>query len=100
MYSIFLALLIFVCLGFFVEYAWFGILLVISAWALFAYKRALYLAGVVLSCFLLVFVNFNYFAVLAIPMFFLLARVNINFPRWRNAFYVFYPAHLWVLYLM
>jgi len=99
-YSIFLSLFLFISLGFFVEYAWFGVAVVISAWFYFEKKQSIYLIALTLSCLSLVFINSNYYAVLALPLFFILARVNIKFPRWRNAFYVFYPGHLFILYLL
>jgi hypothetical protein len=83
--------------GFFVEFGWFGIMVVIGAYQFFSNPsrvRALALFGWVLSLGL---VNGNQWGVLALPLVWILSVSGIELPRLRWAFYAFYPAHLAVL---
>ena len=86
--------------GAFVEFWWFGICFCMCAhWycqttsrkALFAWT----LAAVSLTA-----INGNLWAVASIPLILVLAKIDIKLPKFKTIFYVYYPAHLAVLYCL
>ena len=82
--------------GAFVDYSWFGLLAVVLPWAAFrAGSHAL--PAFSLACLLLTFVNGSLWALAAVPLLGIAAYVQGHAPRWKWAFYVAYPAHLAVL---
>lgn len=94
--------------GFFVDYAWPGILLIVSGYGLASapLARVPWLSIVTYSASLigLYLVNHNLWAIGAIPALALLAwtidRTGWQVPRLKWLFYVFYPLHLAVLALI
>ena len=84
--------------GAFVDYAWAGVLMMFaaavlardpSAWT----GRALFATALGCLCWF----NGNGWALLALPMLAVAARLPISLPRWRWAFLGYYAAHLAVL---
>jgi TraX protein len=90
--------LIFVVMGFFAEYFWFGLGFGIAVW--YYTKRPTWTAAIfaVLCCATLNLFNNLYWSLLAIPLVFLAPRINLRVPRLRLAFYAYYPLHLAVLW--
>lgn len=92
--NIILAAFVFVVGGGFVEYWWPAIFLGVSSWWFFK-SRNLWSAGVAVgACGLLYFINGNFWALLAIPIFIGASGPTLEIPRLRWIFYVYYPAHL------
>jgi len=99
-YHLSLALVVFVLSGAIIEFWWPELMMTITAWY---YCRTLdnkYLYLWIMATASLMMINHNLYALFAFPLIYLATRVNINFPRWKNAFYVYYPAHLSVIWLM
>jgi len=44
--------------------------------------------------------NGDMWALLALPLFFLAIKIELNIPRIKWAFYVYYPLHLSLLWLI
>lgn len=86
--------------GAFVEYWWPGVLLVVCAWHYFRSSSNLALLGGALSLGLLTLINGSAWAFVAVPLVALAHVVRVPMPRLRWAFYVFYPAHLVVLFVL
>lgn len=80
--------------GVLVEYLWFGVALVVAAWWYFKQPSPLRMTVLILAWASLVAVNGNHWALLAIPLVGLLSRVELDVPRGRWAFYLYYPLHL------
>jgi len=89
-----LAAIVFLSGGVFVDYWWFGVAYCVCAWWYCRKNDSRQLALWVLAAAALFVVNGNVWAVAAIPLILLLARVPIALPRLRYAFYAYYPAHL------
>nr|WP_313215530.1 TraX family protein [Stenotrophomonas geniculata] len=81
----------------FVDYQWAGVGSVLLAWIAFRH-RACWLLLVALAA--VCWANHNGWALLAIPVVLLAARVPWQLPRWRWAFYGYYVGHLAVLALV
>lgn len=97
--NIWYAVALFVIPGAFVEYWWWGIGLCLLIWS-HTRKPSLTKALLVVSIIALLFViNRNHFALAAIPIIYLSQFININIPRSKYAFYVFYPLHLSLIYI-
>lgn len=89
-----LAVVLFLGGGALVEYWWPGVALVIAAWVYFSRPQpgtAWALVGAMLG---LCVVNFNAWALLALPVVGLAALVDVRVPRLRWVFWWFYPLHL------
>lgn len=77
-----------------VDYQWAGVGFVLLGWIAFRHRAWwLLLVGFAAVCW----VNHNGWALLAIPVALLVARVQWMVPRWRWAFYAYYVGHLAVL---
>ncbi len=83
--------------GLLVEFHWPGLLLIVACWACFARPGVAAWLGALASLLLVCVVNGNFYALLALPVAWLVSRFDIELPRNRWLFYVFYPAHLAVL---
>ena len=83
-----------------VEFWWPAILFGIAVW--FYAKRPTVTALVVgvLSCASLAFINGNLWALAALPVIAAVTRIKLHIPRWKWAFYAYYPAHLTALWLI
>ena len=94
----FFTFLVILIMGFCVEYFWGVLFFGIFSWLFF--KKYSYKYGI-LSTISLLSISFmlpstQFWALISIPIFFILALLNLNFklPRKRQFFYVFYPLHL------
>lgn len=89
-------------LGFYVDYYWFGLLLVSEGLQMFraakSGKPCAHLFAIWLSAFIgICVINNNAWALLAIPLMLIADRLPIRLPRLKWAFYAFYPAHLAIM---
>lgn len=88
---------VFLVIGAFVEYLWFGIAYCLTAWWFCKSPGLLRMLIWIASTALLAVANINYWACAAIPLILLASRINLNFPRLRYVFYAYYPIHLALL---
>jgi len=88
---------VFLVIGVFVEYLWFGIAYCLAAWWFCKSPGLLRILVWIASTSLLAVVNSNYWACAAIPLILLASRMRFNFPRLRYIFYAYYPIHLALL---
>lgn len=86
--------------GCFVEFWWFGIAYVISAWWYCRKGGYAALLGWIACAALLSVVNGNAWALLALPVVLLAQSLDLRVPRLRHAFYLFYPLHLALIWLV
>ena len=89
-----LAALAFVAGGAAVEFWWFGVLACLGAWHCCRRPTAGRLALWLVALSLLWLVNRNLAALAALPLVWCAARIELPVVRYRWFFYVFYPAHL------
>lgn len=94
-----LAVVLFVVGGAFVEFWWPAVLACVAAWGYCRRPSAARLALWVLAVAALGLVNRNLWALVAFPIIFTAGAVRLRVPRWKYAFYAFYPAHLAALWL-
>ena len=92
--------LIFIGAGGFVEFAWLGLLLGLSLYWYCRQPSFLALACMLLALASLWLINENWWAFAAIPVVLLLCFVDLRVPRMKLIFYVYYPFHLTVLWLI
>ncbi len=83
--------------GFFVEFWWPGIAVGITAWWYFKKPSWISIAVFLLALYSLSLANLNHWALAAIPAIIAMSYINLNVPRFRWAFYAYYPLHLVVL---
>lgn len=96
--NIALAILIFVFGGAFVEFWWPGITICLSAWCYCKRPNWLALITWIGSIASLHIINHTSWALAAIPLIFLAPYARLGLPRVGRFFYVYYPAHLTVLW--
>jgi TraX protein len=97
-WRIVLAVVLFVVGGAFVEFWWPGIALCVAAWAYCRRPNAPALTMWIASTAALYMINRNYWALASFPLIFYAPHARWQVPRIRWAFYVYYPAHLFVLW--
>lgn len=95
-----LAMVLFLVQGFVVEYWWAGVSIGVFAWLYFSNGSLLFLGLLITAIFSLTYINGNYWAVAAIPIFYLCTFNKVEIPRIKYFFYLFYPLHLFVLVLI
>jgi hypothetical protein len=83
-----------------VEFWWFGVSVVVAAAWYFSNRTHERLILLIMAIVSLTLVNDNFYAVLAIPLFFAVTKINATLPRLKWVFYGYYPAHLAVLLLV
>lgn len=90
----------FICGGAFVEFQWPALMLGVSLWVYFRTK--INSAGIfaILSCLMLYFTNGNIWAIGSVPITYLLIVAPTKIPRIRWAFYIYYPLHLSIFWLI
>ncbi|KAF3192125.1 hypothetical protein TWF106_007578 [Orbilia oligospora] len=93
------ALVVFVLGGGLVEFWWPAVGLGVGAWVYFRSGNLLGLFTAAASCASLSWINGNHWALAAFPTFFILSKFNLEIPRSRWFFYVYYPVHLLILLL-
>lgn len=84
--------------GFFVEFWWPALGFCLACWAYCRKPSWLALVGLTSCCAALWFINNNLWALVALPVIFAGAKIDLPFPRWRHVFYVYYPVHLTALW--
>ncbi|MGP4945161.1 TraX family protein [Pseudoalteromonas nigrifaciens] len=92
--------LVFIFTGLIVEYNWFGLMLIFTCYMYIKSKQERWLYSVLLSLVLLYLSNMNFYAFLAIPIILMFAGREVKFPRFKWAFYCYYPLHLCVLLMI
>ena len=94
------AAVVFLVGGMAAEYFWPGALFGIAVW--FYARRPSWTAAVfaLLGCGGLYFVNGVWWSLAALPVLLLMPRVRLRLPRLRLAFYIYYPLHLAVIWLV
>lgn len=90
-------LLLFVFSGFIVEYNWFGLALIFSCYIFVKSGTDNSLYAMLICLSMLYFVNSNFYAFLSVFIVIAFSGKNFAFPRYKWAFYVYYPGHLAVL---
>jgi hypothetical protein len=97
--SLMMAMIVFIFGGAVVEFLWFGILLCVAAWHYCkrpSWGALIVWMGAIASLFI---VNGNWYALTVVPIILLAPYIHIRLPRVKNIFYIYYPAHLTVLWL-
>lgn len=85
--------------GAFVEYWWPALGLAIVAWKYFKSPSIPALLGMFALTASLWIINHNYWALVAIPLFFASAKINVGLPRSKwFIFYAYYPLHLSIIW--
>lgn len=94
------AAITFIFAGSSVEFWWPALLLGVATWCYF--KQPGFTPAVIslISLGSLWIINHNLWALGAIPLIMGAALIPIKFPRFRWAFYVYYPAHLFIIFLI
>ena len=95
-----MACLTFIVGGALVEFWWPGLAACLLAWAYCRRPSWLTLALWIGALASLYVINRNLWALAALPLIFAASQVKINVPRGRLGFYVYYPAHLAVLWAL
>lgn len=95
-----ISLFIILIAGLFVEYDWVGIIFCVTAWCYCRKPSLLALISWLLAYLLLIKLNNNAWALLAIPIILLATEIELKVPRIRYLFYIYYPLHLTLLYVL
>lgn len=95
-----LAAAVFLLLGLLVEFWWFGLAVIITAWSFFKHPTVIRAALVALAVASLAIVNGNFYALLALPILIFSTRLSVKILRAKYLFYGFYPAHLTIILLV
>jgi hypothetical protein len=91
---------VFIVGGALVEFWWPGLAVCLMAWAYCRRPSWLRLALWIGALASLYVINRNLWALAALPLIFAAGQVRLNLPRGRLRFYVYYPAHLAVLWAL
>lgn len=95
-----LSICIFLIGGIFVEYSWSVLLLCASFW-LFSKKPSVIAILPGLAGYSLLYIlNDNNWGLAALPIIFLATQVDLKIPRWHYFFWIYYPAHMTLFYLI
>ncbi len=92
--------LLFVFGGAMVEFWWPAVVMTLAAWRYTRRPTWTSLITWIVATASLYFINRNLWALAALPLIFLSPQVVVTMPRIRHAFYVFYPLHLLVLWII
>ncbi|TCV82726.1 TraX family protein [Sulfurirhabdus autotrophica] len=86
--------------GMFVEFWWNALTFCLAAWWYCKTPNwSALLMGLVATASLF-FINGNFWAFAALPFIFMAPHFKLNVPRIRYVFYIYYPAHLAILFLI
>ena len=91
---------LFVLGGMLPEFWHMGVAGTVAAWYFCRNPRVESLAVWVLMLAALWLINQNYYALAVLPLLYVATRFNFHVPRYRHVFYVFYPAHLAVIWVL
>ncbi|MGC1183181.1 TraX family protein [Legionella sp.] len=91
---------IFLISGPFVEYLWIGNFFCITAWFYCKRPSITRLLTCLVAYLFLGELNGNHWAVLSLVFIIAATKIKIKLPRIRHFFYYYYPAHLWIMYLI
>ena len=91
---------VFLVAGSCVEYWWLALAICLSAWCYCRRPSALAFILLIAAISALWLINGNFWALGALPLIALASQVDLQMPRIRWLFYVFYPLHLIALYLL
>lgn len=94
------AVLLFVAGGAMVEFWWPAIVMTLAAWRYIRRPAWTSLLLWVAATTSLYVINRNLWALAAFPLIFMAPQVSVTMPRMRHVFYVFYPLHLLVLWII
>jgi hypothetical protein len=94
------ALVLLIAGGALVEFQWFGVLYCLAAWLYCKRPSWLRLIAWIAAAASLHAINHNPWALAALPVIFAFAHVRVRVPRLRLVFYVYYPAHLGLLWIL
>lgn len=94
------ALALFLVAGALVEFWWPALAFVLLSWWYVRTGRIVALGLMAVTLAALVVINKNYWALAALPMILAAPRVSLKVPRIGRFFYVFYPAHLTVIFAL
>ena len=89
---------VFVVGGALVEFWWPGLAVCLTAWAYCRRPSGLKLVLWIGALASLYVINRNLWALTALPRIFAAGQVKINVPRGQLRFYLYYPAHLAVIW--
>ena len=95
-----LAALLFLIGGANVEFWWPAIVIAISAWRYVKQPSWSALIVWTAATAALYIINRNMWALASLPVIFLATRIDVRVPRLRHVFYVYYPLHLLVIWLI
>lgn len=84
--------------GLLAEYHYPGLAMIVAAWVYCREPNTRHLAAWTLAVASLVLLNFNLWALTAVPTVLLARHADLRMPRLRWVFYAFYPVHLAVLW--
>lgn len=94
-----LAVLLFAFGGAFVEFWWFALTFILSAWWFCKSTSATALVLMLLAAMSLYVVNQNLWAVAVIPLIYAASLVDLKTPRFSTLFYAIYPVHFALILL-
>ena len=94
------AVFIFLLGGLFVEYNWIGVFFCIAVWFYCKKPSLLRLLACIAAYLLLDNINGNHWALVSLIIIFLAMQIDVKIPRIRHFFYLYYPLHLYTLYLL
>ncbi len=95
-----LAALLFVVGGANVEFWWPAIVVTLAMWRYVKHPSWSALIVWIAATVSLYIINRNMWALASLPLIFLASRIDLGLPRLRHAFYVYYPLHLLVIWLI
>jgi hypothetical protein len=95
-----LAVAVFAGAGSLVEYWWPALAFALAAWYYCKAPTRKHLFWLTVALAALGLVNQNLWAMAALPLMVLAPRVELAVPRVRHLFYVYYPAHLAIIWII
>jgi hypothetical protein len=94
------ALVVFIVGGALVEYLWFAVGLALVCWRYCQQTTLVRLGGVVGAVAALCLINRNLWALGAVPLMLAAPYITLRIPRRPLLFYVYYPVHLGLLFVL